>query len=218
MKHGNHQHPAGSINLRDDCKQQSWVAALAPFALGKYPVTRSQYAQLSGGAPEPGSTAQHPVVNVSWIDAVRYCNLLSLSQGLATSYAIAADGQAVTLLPEARGYRLPTEAQWEYACRAGTREPRYGELDDIAWYRGNAAGASQPVGLKAANAWGLHDMLGNVWEWCEDLYDPEVYGEYRVFRGGGWDDLERSCLVTNRRRSHPTFAIDDLGFRVARPA
>ncbi|ELX11683.1 hypothetical protein Jab_1c02680 [Janthinobacterium sp. HH01] len=107
-----------------------------------------------------------------------------------------------------------TEAEWEYACRAGSNGPRYGELDDIAWYRENSGGRTCVVGQKQPNQWGLHDMLGNVWEWCEDQYDPEVYGLYRVFRGGGWADAERGCLATNRRRSHPTYAIDDVGFRI----
>ena len=100
--------------------------------------------------------------------------------------------------------------------RAGTNGPRYDKLGDIAWYRENSGGHTHEVGQKQANDWGLFDTLGNVWEWCADLYDPEVYGSYRVFRGGGWADAERGCLATNRRRSHPTFAIDDLGFRVAR--
>ena len=121
-----------------------------------------------------------------------------------------------TPIEGSNGYRLPTEAEWEYTCRAGTNTPRYGVLDDIAWFRENPSVRAHDVGLNAPNAWGIHDMLGNVWEWCADQYDPEVYGLYRVFRGGGWSDEERGCLVTNRRRSHPTFAIDDLGFRVVR--
>lgn len=153
---------------------------------------------------------------MSWIDAVRFCNLLSENEGLKPCYVIPEDETEAFLAAEGDGYRLPTEAEWEYACRAGTNGPRYGELDHIAWYRENSQGHVHKVGQKQPNAWGLYDMLGNVWEWCTDQYDPEVYGSYRVFRGGGWADPERGCLVTNRRRSHPTFKIDDLGFRVAR--
>jgi formylglycine-generating enzyme required for sulfatase activity len=88
-------------------------------------------------------------------------------------------------------------------------------LEEIGWYKENSGNQTQTVGKLKANVWGLHDMLGNVWEWCWDIYDEEVYGTYRVFRGGGWADPERGCLATNRRRSHPTFKIDDLGFRLA---
>jgi hypothetical protein len=116
----------------------------------------------------------------------------------------------------ADGYRLPTEAEWEHACRAGTTGPRYGPLDEIAWYRDNSDGRVHDVGGKQPNAWGLHDMLGNVWDWCWDVYDPEIYGTYRVLRGGGWFDEHWSCRASVRRRSHPTFRVDDVGFRVVR--
>ncbi len=107
------------------------------------------------------------------------------------------------------------EAEWQYACKAGTSGYRFGEIDEIAWYSDNSEGRAHPVGTKTPNNWGLYDMIGNVWEWCWDLYDPEVYGTYRIFRGGSWAESERGCGATVRRRSHPTFAIDDLGFRLA---
>lgn len=151
---------------------------------------------------------------VSWLDAIRFCNALSGQEGLPLAYHLHGDG--VEGDPTADGYRLPTEAEWEHACRAGTTGPRYGRLDDIAWYRGNSDAHPHPVGGKQANAWGLHDMLGNVWEWCWDIYDVEVYDSYRVLRGGGWFDEPWSCRASVRRRSHPTLRIDDLGFRLAR--
>ena len=130
---------------------------------------------------------------------------------------LASDGEpGVTWDRAAAGYRLPTEAEWEHACRAGTTGARYGPLDDIAWYRGNSGERLPEAGRKAPNAWGLHDMLGTVWEWCWDVYDAEVYGSYRVLRGGGWFDEEWSCRASVRRRSHPTLTLDDVGLRPAR--
>lgn len=202
--------------MRDDRTSRAWVVELPSFAIGRYPVTQAQYAAVSGLQPSSHVAPECPVENVSWIDAVRFCNMLSEAEGLRACYALDEDDMGASRLSDGDGYRLPTEAEWEYACRAGSNGPRYGELDDIAWYRENSGGRSCAVGLKQPNPWGLHDMLGNVWEWCEDQYDPEVYGSYRVFRGGGWSDVERGCLATNRRRSHPTYAIDDLGFRIVR--
>lgn len=147
-----------------------------------------------------------------------FCNLLSAHAGLPLCYQ-EIGAEEVVVDASADGYRLPSEAEWEYACKAGTQQSRYGELDQIAWYKDNSGGTTQPVGLQAPNAWGLCDMLGNVWEWCADMYDEQVYGSYRILRGGGWWDEARSCLATNRRRSHPTaLKIDDLGFRIARNA
>jgi formylglycine-generating enzyme required for sulfatase activity len=126
------------------------------------------------------------------------------------------DGLVVVWDVAADGYRLPTEAEWEHACRAGTTGPHYGPLNEIAWYRDNSDDRIHEVGGRLPNAWSLHDMLGNAWDWCWDLYDPEVYGSYRVLRGGGWFDEHWSCRASVRRRSHPTFHTDDVSFRLAR--
>lgn len=210
--------PPGTIDLRDDRTGREWSVRLEGFRIGRYPVTQAQYEAVTGARPSMHPGPRRPVESVSWLDAVLFCNALSKMSGLRPCYALDETLPGADLVQGHDGFRLPTEAEWEHACRAGTRRPRYGDLDAIAWYRDNAAGHPHDVGLKAPNAWGLHDMLGNVWEWCSDLYDPAVYGAYRIFRGGGWADAERGCLATNRRRSHPTFAIDDLGFRVARSA
>ena len=157
-----------------------------------------------------------PVESVSWWDAIRFCNALSHREGLTPAYRLRAEVEGVEWDASVDGYRLPTEAEWEHACRAGTTGPRYGQLDEIAWYRGNSNGRIHDVGGKQPNAWGLCDMLGNVWDWCWDVYDAEVYGTYRVLRGGGWSDEHWSCRASVRRCSHPTFQIDDVGFRIAR--
>ncbi len=117
---------------------------------------------------------------------------------------------------EKEGIRLPTEAEWQHACRAGSSKYQYGKLEDVAWYQENSNGSIHKVGEKAPNQWGVYDMLGNVWEWCWDLYDEKHYGSYRTFRGGSWAETHRSCGATSRRRSHPSFKVDDLGFRIAK--
>lgn len=209
--------PGGEVSLRDDRTGRRWQVQVRRFLLGRHPVTRADYLAVTGGAPELPADGT-PVVNVSWNDAVSFCNLLSDAEGLSRCYTFGPGEDDVRWDREASGYRLPTEAEWQHACKAGTPGYRYADLDDIAWYDGNAGGRIRPSGEKAPNPWGLHDMLGNVWEWCWDLYDPEVYGSYRIFRGGSWADEGRSCGATCRRRSHPTFRIDDVGFRIARSA
>ncbi|MFD8022379.1 formylglycine-generating enzyme family protein [Streptomyces lavendulae] len=206
--------PGGRVTLSDRRTRQSWQVALEPCRLSALPVTQGLYAQVTGLRPSTVHGDRLPVEGVSWWDAVRFCNALSLREGLAPAYRL--DGESAAWDPSADGYRLPTEAEWEHACRAGTDGPRYGPLDDIAWYRGNSDGTLREAGAKLPNAWGLHDMLGNVWDWCWDVYDPEVYGTYRVLRGGGWFDEHWSCRASARRRSHPTFRVDDVGFRLAR--
>ncbi|MGL4609843.1 MAG: formylglycine-generating enzyme family protein [Trueperaceae bacterium] len=206
--------PGGVIELRDDRVKKQWRVELDPFLLGQYPVTTAFYLSMTKAAATFSGNGHKPVVNVSWYDAVLFCNWLSHEAGLSECYSL--NGEHVIWDKAANGYRLPTEAEWQYACQAGNKKYRYGELEAIAWYRGNSSNALQEVGKKEPNAWGLYDMLGNIWEWCWDIYDEQVYGPYRVFRGGGWAEEARGCGATCRRRSHPTFKIDDLGFRLAR--
>ncbi|MFF2959200.1 formylglycine-generating enzyme family protein [Streptomyces sp. NPDC057963] len=210
--------PAGEIVLRDEGTRTNWKVEVGAFRLAPYPVTRELYRAVRGEAPVSPAGPRTPVTEVSWEDAVRFCNLLSGAAGLEPCYSTGGgpDGLDVVCDWTADGYRLPSEAEWEYACRAGTSGDRYGELDEIAWHRGNSGGAVHDVATRAPNAWGLFDTIGNVWEWCWDVYDPRVYGPYRVFRGGGGYDRPRGCRASCRRKSHPTFRIDDLGFRLAR--
>jgi formylglycine-generating enzyme required for sulfatase activity len=206
----------GRVDLRDDRIQAKWQVELKPFCLSKFPVTQALFSQVSGENPARFSGANRPVESVSWYDAVQFSNRMSAYFGLQPVYQIGESADDVRVVTKANGFRLPLDAEWQFAAMGGQSSPLYGEIDQIAWFRQNSGGAPHDVGQKAPNAYGLYDMLGNVWEWCFDVYDPEVYGSYRVFRGGGWNDPARGCLATNRRRSHPTYDIDDLGFRLAR--
>ncbi|MFJ8049081.1 formylglycine-generating enzyme family protein [Streptomyces luteogriseus] len=208
--------PTGRVTLSDRRTQRSWAVEVASFRMSAFPVTQEWYARVTGERPSTARGGRLPVEGVSWWDAIRFCNALSRREGLTPAYEVRPGTGNADWDTAADGYRLPTEAEWEHACRAGSTGPRYGPLDEIAWYRGNADDRLHPVGGLQPNAWGLYDMLGNVWDWCWDLYDAEVYGTYRVLRGGGWSDEHWSCRASVRRRSHPTFRIDDVGFRVAR--
>jgi formylglycine-generating enzyme required for sulfatase activity len=170
-----------------------------------------------------------PVVLVSWYDAVEYCNWRSRKEGLTPAYIIG--GTNVTLNRGVNGYRLPTEAEWEYACRAGTSTPYSSgnSVDSAAWYADNSGDTTHAVGTKQANAWGLYDMHGNVEEWCWDWYgdyssaaqtDPEgpaSSGSYRVRRGGGWYYYGQVLRSAFRIYGSPSYRISFLGFRVCRP-
>ncbi|MEL6537381.1 MAG: SUMF1/EgtB/PvdO family nonheme iron enzyme [Bacteroidota bacterium] len=210
---------SGTVEMRDDRTKELWTVDILPFALAKYPVTQLLYQAVLHDNPAAFRGDALPVETVSWMDAVNFCNQLSVSLHKTPCYTLDSKTGEVLTTPQADGFRLPTEAEWQFACQAGTRSIRYGELADIAWFKENANDQTQEVGQKQPNPWGLYDMLGNVWEWCSDIYDQSVYGEYRIFRGGGWCDQERSVMATTRRRSHPIyFKIDDLGFRIARNA
>nr|KEP23416.1 sulfatase-modifying factor protein [Georgenia sp. SUBG003] len=210
-----------TVTLSDRRTERRWSVDVDAFEIAAVPVTRSWYDVVSGERPGAATGGRLPAVDVSWWDAVHFCNALSRRDGLTAAYHFDDDAGksredgAVRWDATADGYRLPTEAEWEHACRAGSVGPRYGPLDEIAWHRGNSGGRVREVGSRAPNGWGLHDMLGNVWEWCWDVYDAQVYGSYRVLRGGGWFDEHWSCRASVRRRSHPTLRIDDVGFRLA---
>ena len=186
-----------------------------PFYLGKYEVTQGQWRAVLGDNPshftDCGDTC--PVENVSWEDAQAFIRELNLREG----------GQA---------YRLPTEAEWEYATRAGTRTAysfgnRQSRLELYGWYRNNAGNTPHPVGSKRPNEWGLYDLHGNVWEWVADWYgdypsgrvtDPQgpLSGTHRVIRGGGWRYEARDCRSASRGIGMPAFRSGYVGFRLAR--
>jgi len=176
------------------------------FFLAETECTQGQWEAVMGGNPSNFKGVDRPVEQVSWSEAVEYCRELTTKQ------------RAERILPEGWEWRLPTEAEWEYAARAGTTGARHGELNAIAWYDGNSGNQTRPVKQKAPNAWGLHDMIGNVWEWCSDWYgdyptrsvtDPTgpSSGSNRVGRGGSWRAGARNARSADRD--------NDLGFRPA---
>ena len=213
----------GGAEGRDDDEVRHEVRITRAFALKKTEVTQGEWKAVMGNNPSLFKDCGDdcPVEQVSWLDTLDFLNKLSDREGLQRCY----DGERFAGL-DCTGYRLPTEAEWEYAARAGTTGDRHGPLDDVAWYSGNSGFKTQRVGTKRANAWGLHDMMGNVWEWTQDWYgaysgaasDPTgpASGELRVFRGGSWSLVARRARSAGRLRYSPAFRSDFLGFRPSR--
>jgi len=186
------------------------------FQMAKYPVTNQLYNIIQGTEGIDVTTDLQPKVNISWYDSILFCNRISRYFGLKEYYSPENNGSQVSFNPESKGFRLPTDAEWQYACKAGKQSYQYSEIDKIAWHKGNSTGHVHNVGEKQPNDWELYDMLGNIWEWTWELYNQETYPSYRIFRGGSFAEEGRICGATTRRKSHPDFAIDDLGFRLAR--
>ncbi|QDZ13726.1 formylglycine-generating enzyme family protein [Humibacter ginsenosidimutans] len=201
----------GSVTLHDARRKARRAVELEPFDLGVYAVTQEQLAELIG---ETASHPRRPAVEVSWLRAIRVCNAASEWEGLEPAYSF--DGEDVTWHVDSDGFRLPTEAEWEFACRAGSAGPHYGPLAEVAWTATDGVSSPQNVGAKHPNLNGLFDTLGNVWEWCWDLLDPARYGAYRVFRGGGFADDAWSVRASTRRGGDARTYQDDVGFRLAR--
>lgn len=150
--------PAGRVTLSDRRSQRQWPVELAPYQLSVFPITQRRNARITGQRPSTAQGDQLPE-GVSWLDAVRFCNALSGLEGITPAYRVRSDGEDVKRDAAAGGYRLPTEAEWEHACRAGTKGARYGLLDEIGWYRDNSQERIHEVGGKRPNVWGLYDTL-----------------------------------------------------------
>lgn len=185
---------------------------ITTFYLGKTPVTKGLYDFIIENKSEQN---QLPVVDVSWLESIEFCNKLSMHFNIEPYYTIKSDRE-VLINRDTKGFRLATDAEWQYACKGGIKSFQYGNSDDISWHQGNAKHHLHHVGLKTPNQYGLYDMLGLVWEWCFDLYNKDTYDHYRIFRGGSYEEESRNCGATTRRKSLPTFSIDDLGFRIAK--
>ena len=176
---------------RRDWEQRAKVTLGHDFYLGKTPVTQGQYTAVTGPNPADFSEAGEdaPAGSVNWDDAVKFYRLLTEIDRKAG------------VLEASWAYRLPTETQWEYACRARTSGARYGDLDAVAWYHDNAQGRTHPVAQKMPNDWGFYDMLGNVWEWCQDWL---LLGQgIRTVRGGSWFNGARMCRSAARNGFMP---------------
>ena len=205
--------PSSEPDRSSDELQHEAVLTRGLF-LAETECTQGQWESVMGGNPSHFKGSERPVEQVSWEEAEEYCRKLTAKQ------------RAEGILPEGWGWRLPTEAEWEYAVRAGTTGARYGDSDTIAWHGGNSGSETHRVSQKAANAWGLQDMIGNVWEWCGDWYGDyptgsvtnptgPSSGSFRVFRGGSWRFDAGRARSALRFWSVPGFRSYFLGFRPA---
>jgi len=235
--------------------ETQWPVTVRGFYMEQYEVTQGQYETVMGKNPsnfktdanEGENQKRRPVESVSWYDTLVFCNRLSMLEGFTPAYRIGgktnpdewgpiptgddAVWNDVEIVAGTDGYRLPTEAQWEYACRAGTKTAyNTGDMinDDTGWYISNSNGKTHEVGLKPPNAWGLYDMYGNVYEWCWDWYGPYPTGAQtdpmgassgpgRVIRGGGWNGSGQIIRSAYRGYPSPYTRATFLGFRLVRP-
>jgi formylglycine-generating enzyme required for sulfatase activity len=231
--------PGGEFLMGDDQGEEDEKPAhrvhVSPFFIDVCEVTQASYQSLMGKNPAKFTSPDRPVERASWFSAIQYCNLRSVKEGLKPCY----DLKTLACDFTANGYRLPTEAEWEYACRAGTTTRwSFGNdpaaLGTHAWFKKNAKKSTQPVRQQSPNPWGLYDMHGNVAEWCNDFYkesydqagqgkDPRgpASGDERVLRGGSWSTGEENCRSSARASAAPGFAdvcfgYEAYGFRCVR--
>ncbi|MCF6174303.1 MAG: formylglycine-generating enzyme family protein [Victivallaceae bacterium] len=205
------------------------------FYMDKQLVTQREFERLMKINPSKHRKPKNPVEQVRWAQAVQYCNARSMADGLESCY----DLKTWQCDFSKNGYRLPTEAEWEYASRAGsTKKYFWGDspsrLQLYAYYRLNSGKKPRPVGRKKANKWGLRDIYGNLWEWCNDYYSPDYYksspkdnpkgpekSAFKVLRGGSWKSKAKDCRSASRAKETPAFAdicfgYDTYGFRCVR--
>jgi formylglycine-generating enzyme required for sulfatase activity len=217
---------------RDSQEDRHQVSLTRPFLIGVTEVTQMQWFEVMGSWPSYFEGANRPVEKVDWFEAIRFCNALSRREGFTPAYRIEGDGAVWNR--DADGYRLPSEAEWEYACRAGSNTPYTagedpGQLQTVGWFGGSAGDGTRDVGRLEPNAWGLYDMHGNVWEWCWNWageYPPRFArdpmgppsGRSRVIRGGAFDSPAASCRSAKHNAANPGLNAPMIGFRVARNA
>ncbi|GHU25938.1 hypothetical protein FACS1894164_16280 [Spirochaetia bacterium] len=222
----------GSTTGDNDEKPVHTVTISKSFYMSKYEVTQKEYVDVMGTNPSNWKGDNLPVEQVTWYEAIEYCNRRSVKEGLTPAYR--GSGTSITCNFQANGYRLPTEAEWEYAAKGGNKDFLVYEyagsnnVDSVGWYDGNSGRRMHPVGTKQANSLGLYDMSGNVWEWCWDWYgnyssasqtDPTgaASGTGRVGRGGSWSSNGQNLRSAYRSNYTPTLRYGDNGFRVVLP-
>ncbi|MCA1949930.1 MAG: formylglycine-generating enzyme family protein [Treponema sp.] len=231
----------GSNEAPYSANERAHQTTVSSFYISKTEITQAQWQDVMGTNPSKFPGKDRPVEYVSWFDAVKFCNALSLKEGLIPAYKIS--DSKVEWDKTANGYRLPTEAEWEYAARGGpsgaitdgplAKAPYSGSdtsAASVGWFDANSNKTTKPVAQKEPNALGLYDMSGNVWEWCWDWYgsypkDPvtnpdgsENQTGQKVLRGGSWFTPEKLLRTTYRYWNIPTFKVNSVGFRIARNA
>lgn len=226
----------GSPSVGEGTERPVHRVSLSSFSIARFEVRQQQYLAVTGGNRSSFTGPNRPVESLSWYEAAAFCNALSRREGYSVFYDDAdleSQRHDVGMNWQASGYRLPTEAEWEYACRAGTSsEYHWGETMDGAysWYSGNSGDQTHDVGTRQPNAWGLHDMSGNVNEWCNDWFDPDYYatspsvdprgpssGTYRVIRGGSYNFADFGCRSAFRSILQPGTPASICGLRPVRP-
>lgn len=231
--------PGGKFLMgdKDEIDAPPHEVVVSAFLMDKHLVTQAQFQKLMGTNPSRWKGENNPVEQLRWSDAAKFCNKRSEAKGLQPCY----DLKTLKCDFEANGYRLPTEAEWEYACRAGTTTAYFfgaspAKAGDYAWFDKNSSGHPRPVGEKQPNPWGLYDIAGNVWEWCNDFYKVDYYqesphenphgpdsGQNKVLRGGAWRFSADNCRSGYRYNENPgqadvCFGYDIYGFRCVRKA
>ena len=236
--------PGGTFTMGSERNEEGDEPAhkvtVSAFYIDTHEVTQAEYERLMGKNPSLWKDPRNPVEQIRWGQAAAYCNARSREEGLRPAY----EEKTWACDFATDGYRLPTEAEWEFACRAGTTARYFfgndaARLGDYAWFRDNCMRTPQTVGTRRLNPWGLHDLYGNVWEWCHDYYAENYYnwsperdprgpekGDTRVIRGGAWSSKATQCRSAYRDQEYPQFtdvcfAADRaglIGFRCVRPS
>ena len=223
----------GSDDLESwEDEQPIHEVSVSSFYICKYQVTQKEWQEVMGDNPSVFEGDMLPVDTIDWYDAIEYCNKRSIKEGFNPCYS--GSGDNISCDWTANGYRLPTEAEWEYAARGGKKSRGYkysgsNDINEVAWYGDNSRYKTHPVGQKQANELDIYDLSGNVWEWCWDRNSSDYYsdspsskprgprkGKNRVLRGGSWNYDDYYCRVALRFNGSPDYRFSSCGLRILR--